>query len=164
MHCILSGRFAKVIRRGLAALCVIFLVASILIFRPADSPNARAISMSLSELREPYQSVETSYFLDGGSVGIRIVDAGGREARFCVRADLGDGKQRYERLYHGALHYSDAAATEVAKPTETIMRLLEIMRSADGVDHERDFAVASVSGRWRDFAVMIWRKFGSRVY
>ena len=81
-------------RRDLSALCVIFLVASVWIFRPIHSPNTGAISTSLSELREPYQSIETSYFLDGGSVGIRIVDAGGREARFCVRADLGDGKQR----------------------------------------------------------------------
>ena len=154
----------KMIRRGLVPLGVIALVSLIWVFRPYSSPDLGAVSKELSELSEPYQSVDTAYYLDGGSVGIRVVDADGLEAVFCMRADLSDGGRRYERLYYGALHYSEESPSEIPQSLDTVLRLLEIMRSTDGVDRERDIAVASVSGRWSDFSKIFWRKFVSREY
>jgi len=58
----------KMIRRGLIALVVIVLVLLIWIFRPYSSPDLSAVSKHLSELQEPFQSVDTAYYLDGGSV------------------------------------------------------------------------------------------------
>ena len=78
--------------------------------------------------------------------------------------DFGEEADRYERLYYGAIHYTDEPSKEVLNPSETIVSLLQILREADGVDRERDIAVASASGRWRDYARILWRKFVSRPY
>jgi len=143
---------------------VILLVSLIWIFRPYSSSDKGAISKHLTELEEPFRSVETTHYLDGGSVGVRIVDERGREANFCLRADIGGGTQKYERLYYGALHYSEEPSFEISQSSDTILRLLEIMRDADGIERERDVSVASVSGRWRDFSRVLWRRFVSREY
>jgi len=154
----------KIIQRCLITFGVISALALLWIFRPYATPDPDAVSKHLSELQEPFQSVDTAYFLDGGSVGIRVVDAQGERADFCLRAAMGDGDRKYERLYFGALHYTDEPSAEILQPSETILRLLEVVRAADGEDRERDFAVASASGRWRDFSKIFWRKFVSREY
>ena len=141
----------KMIRCGLVTLGVIVLVLLIWIFRPYSSPDSSSVSKYLSELEEPFQRVDAAYYLDGGSVDIRIVDARGRETDFCLRAALGDGERRYERLYYGALHYTEEPSSEIPQPSDTILRLLEIVRAAEGVSRDCDVAVASASGRWRDF-------------
>lgn len=152
------------IRRYLITLGVLLALALLWIFRPYASPDPYAVSKHLSELQEPFQRVDTAYFMEGGSLGIRIVDARGQEAAFCLRAAMGDGDRRYERLYYGALHYTDDQSSEISQPPHTILRLLEIVRAAEGVSRDRDVAVASISGRWRDFSKILWRNFVSREY
>lgn len=47
---------------------------------------------------------------------------------------------------------------------DTRLRLLEIVRHADGGELELDLAIASVSDRWSDSIRFLWRRFVSRKY
>ena len=150
--------------RGLVIFAGLLLLSAIWIFRPYSSYDPEAVSKKLSDLEEPFQSVETAYFLDGGSIGVHIIDAQGREGTFCLRASSIKREEKYQRLYAGSLHYTTDSSVEVAEPKDTIIRLLEVLRSAEGVERSRDIAIASASGRWSDMARLLRRRFISREY
>ena len=155
---------SKMFRRVILVMGVFFLVVLTWIFRPYSSPNSEDVYLKLSELEEPFQTIERAYYLDGGSVGVRIVDSRGEEAIFSLRAELEGRERLYRRLYSGALHHTDASATEIPFSSDTVARLLEILRDSKEIEHDRDIAIASVSGRWRDYSRIFWRKFVSREY
>ena len=141
--------------------CALFLMW---VFRPYARPDASLVDPSLDGLREPFKEVLIAYYLDGGSYGIRLVDQAGKTLDLCVPAPLGEEGDQYQRVFVGALHYTEEGSREVTKPHHTKLRLADILRSHPGLDRDRDVALASISGRWRDFWRVIRRIYLFKSY
>jgi hypothetical protein len=100
---------------------------------------------------EPYQEVESSYFYDGGSIGVEIIDANGVQEQFAIPAHLGD-RNPYQRLYVGAKHDSEPGAIEIGEPANTKLRLMTILRDYRSKAHSNASCLAKLSGRPLDRA------------
>lgn len=138
------------------ALAIVFLA---FVFRPYEKPSSEKVDPALAALQEPIKNVYTIYYMDGGSYGIGIVDRNGTRLDLCVPAPLGEDDDQYQRVFTGAMHYTEKGAVEVENPYDTKLKLEELMRSGPGFDRRRDVAVAYFSGRWRDFWRVIVRSY-----
>jgi hypothetical protein len=98
----------------------------------ADTPEQKndRIDPHLAVLKEPYQKVETEYYLDGGSIGIKITDRDGRQEMFAMPVHRKEGRLTYPELYVGTMWTSEVKpypkAVVVPDPEATIKRLVEI--------------------------------------
>jgi hypothetical protein len=100
----------------------------------ADTPDQKneRIDPHLAVLKEPYQKVETEYYWDGGSIGIKITDMDGRTEMFAMPVHRKEGHLTYPELYVGTMWTSavkpDPKAVLVPDPEATIKRLFEIKK------------------------------------
>jgi hypothetical protein len=91
---------------------------------PAKSFDLSRVCPQLLSLQKPYQSIKTVYFLDGGSIGIEIVDRNNMREQFALPIHL-DG---YKRVFVGGLHDRQEGAIEIADPEATKHMLIGILR------------------------------------
>jgi hypothetical protein len=96
-------------------------------FRPAAGYDIERVHPRLRALSQPYQSVATRYYMDGGSIGIEITGTDGRQVQFAIPAHLGD-TNRYSRVFVGAMHDRKPEAVEVAEPEQTKRMLICILK------------------------------------
>lgn len=148
-----SRKLLKVVR----FLFAILLICSLWIYRPYESYDSEQVIPEIRNLAFPLKSVKSSYFLDGGSLGIGIIDAKDSEILLCLPATMGAPGDRYQRLFIGAGHYTSDGATEVTNPHHSKLRLLEILRSAPSINLYRDGVIATMSGRLRDRFKLLYR-------
>ena len=99
----------------------VLVLSSIAQLRPESSRKPR-----LRALQRPYQSVRTDYYLDGGSVGIEIVDRDGKREQFAIPAHLGE-TNRYAKVFVGAMHDSRPGAVEVSDSDQTKRMLIHVL-------------------------------------
>lgn len=132
-------------------LLVAVLISTVWIYRPYKSFSTEKVAPEINALVPPSQSIETAYFMDGGSVGVAITDSAGKELLACIPAP------DHKTLYLGAIHYKDDGATPFEGPGDSIIKLLEILRNHDEFTHHNDLAVATVSGRIRDWLRIFYR-------
>ena len=64
---------------------------------------------SLQRLQQPYRTVEVSCYLDGGSLGVLLIDRVGERLELAIPNFSG----KCERLFTGALHLGTTNAVEV---------------------------------------------------
>jgi len=143
-------------------LSLIFLSAAWL-FRPYEKADPDLVISELRDLEEPFQAVHTAYYLDGGSIGIWIIDNEGTELKMCLPAPLGE-EDPYKRLFIGQLHYSEEGAREIMNSRDTILRVQEILRKNKNLNKFADIALAHSSGRLSDYLRIIRRAHITRVY
>jgi hypothetical protein len=105
----------------LAAVCFLYWF-----FQPYPASDADRVDNRLLDLATPYQSMETCWFSDGGSIGVGIVDRHGKRESFAMPAHLGDSN-RYTRVFVGALHDGYPDAVEIADPEHTERMLISIL-------------------------------------
>lgn len=74
-----------------------------------------------------HTSVKTAHYMDGGSVGIEIVDRNGRAEQFAIPAHLGD-TNRYAQVFVGAMYDSRPGAVEIIEPEDTKRMLVRILQ------------------------------------
>ena len=112
----------------------------------------------LRELSAPIRSVQTAYFLDGGSIGLRIVDSSGRllELALPVSED-----HTYYRLFIGALHMHRTNAVEV-EFTEDTRRMLVALIEHNDTSSEGLLALTCIRGASRDYARFLTHRFLGR--
>jgi hypothetical protein len=121
------------------------------IFRPYTSYNKAKVHPSIASLVQPFKTIATAYWMDGGSLSILLVDSRGIEFVACLP------EPDYRRLFIGASHYCDAGAVEIPDPQDSIACLLDMIRSGGHHSHANDSAVALASGRLRDWLTLGWR-------
>jgi hypothetical protein len=128
---------------------------------PAD---LKLVEPRLAALREPFRFVQTIHCLDGGTIGIDIVDAKGNREQFAIVCELGSD-DCYERVFVGAYHHSQPGAAPVAHPAETKQQLIRILARYSGNDPYTDAALAKLRG-WPTDWTRVWlhRRQGSYNY
>lgn len=94
---------------------------------------------AISSLGQPIESVATAYWMDGGSLGFQFTDFDGIVLQACIP------EPDYNTLYIGATHPWDDGAVLVEQSQDSILRLLEIVRTHDKPDHQNDLVVAKAS-------------------
>jgi hypothetical protein len=77
-------------------------------------PDAKLVEPRLTALEEPFRFVQTIHCLDGGTIGIEIVDAVRNREQFAIVCELGSD-DCYERVFVGAYHHRQPGASPVAK-------------------------------------------------
>jgi hypothetical protein len=146
----------KMIKKALVALSIFSLLSCAWVFRPDHKPNMTEVIPELSGMKEPFKRIHSVYYLDGGTVGIQLIDQQDNEISFSLPAPLG-GNDRYKELFKGALHYNEEGSQEISNPQETKARLAQILRSNPNFNQETDIALASMTGRLRDYLKIFYR-------
>jgi hypothetical protein len=95
----------------------------------------------LLALKKPYQTVSCEYFMDGGSVGINIVDHDGKIEQFAIPAHLGESN-RYTKVFVGAIHDSVPGAFEIENPKPTKLMLIRILATDPNRSQADDHCLA----------------------
>jgi hypothetical protein len=87
-------------KRAFVILCA-FSLAVVLAtaFWPTETYDIRRVQPQIRDLATPYASVRVNYHLDGGSLGVVIVDRGSRRLDFVLPVSIGNPK--YQRLRIG---------------------------------------------------------------
>lgn len=141
-------------KKVIVPLALIGLVAVCIGLWPSQHYDPTRVHPSLRKLATPYQSVFTSYFLDGGSVGVRITDRDGRVAAFALPVGSGPGRS-YPRLFVGTTHCSDTNAVEIAFTEDTRRMLISIIDRHQSPADSSHMALVCLRGAPQDHA-RIW--------
>lgn len=144
-------------KKLLIAIAAIIALAGYMLFRPASYDMAR-VHPALQSLAAPCQSVETTYYLDGGSLRIGIVDRVGRE--FVVTLPASDwwipsGPTTYDHIYIG--NYGGALkAFGSGEPgieplnADTKEMLADLILNTAEQNADRDHALRALRGSLKD--------------
>jgi hypothetical protein len=137
-----------------------FLVSALLVlcgiawlFRPWPPYDNEKVHSSLRALHEPFRSVVTEYYLDGGSVGVRITDRDGQVLE-CALPVEPSGPPRYERVFIGAMWINEKGKSpiEVVEPAETRKMLIRVIDKYSPKDMNSCAALMNLRGLLRDLA------------
>jgi hypothetical protein len=126
------------------------LLAAVLLW-PAAGYDISRVHPCLRELATPYQSVGTSYYLDGGSIGITITDRDGRKLQLALPVSEERGRS-YPQLFMGATHRSKTNAVEIAFSEDTRRMLISVIEDHRTPGDSSDIALISLRGSPRDYA------------
>lgn len=108
-----------------AVLTLVGLVLLALFVWPNRRYDATQVTPALRALATPYRSVNAECFMDGGSIGLTIVDAHGQSLALAL--PVSDGAPRYSRLFLGATYAQHTNATEVAFSEDTRRMLISVI-------------------------------------
>jgi hypothetical protein len=133
----------------IAIACVGVAILGLLLW--PSSYDISRVNLSIRTLRQPYQRVSAEYFLDGGSVGMEIVDRDGQKIELAVPIYDGPGDEcTYHRLYLGARYWKNTNAVEVPF-TEDTKRFLADVISHYATGPDRDCSLIALRGSPRDY-------------
>ena len=127
-------------------------------FRSAPSYDIQRVDSRLRALQQPYRSVKTGYYMDGGSIGIEIVDRDGRMEQFAIPSHLGD-TNRYTKVFVGAMHDRKPGAIEITEPEHTKRMLVCILQDYPNRTAWDDFALMALRRHPVDFARCLIHKW-----
>lgn len=105
-----------------------------------QSHNTAGVAAELVDLKQPYRSVEASYWLDGGSITMTIVDAGGES----VQLDLPNPIARptgYSRIH---IKGPRGPGRELTDPVPTRRMLVLILESKKSRTVDEDVALEAL--------------------
>jgi hypothetical protein len=134
----------------IALFLLAILVAALLLWPTAGYDISR-VHPSLRELATPYQSVSTGYYLDGGSIGITIVDRDAHKLDLALPVSSKGGRS-YPQLFIGATHSSKTGAVEVAFSDDTRRMLISVIEHHQTAGDSSDIALVGLRGAPRDYA------------
>lgn len=139
-------------RRSLQVILAIVVGGLALLFWPWPPYRQSQVDPRLRALVTPYRSVVTEYYLDGGSVGIRITDRNGTVVEFALPVTAGES-QRYERVLVGAMHSRDAGTSPVPLEhgRDTKNMLIRIVERYSSGDIDSLAALIALRGVPRDY-------------
>lgn len=140
--------------------CIGLLVVACLAFwflRPSPNYDITHVEPRLKALQQPYQSVKFGYYMDGGSIGIEIVDHNGRREQFAIPSHLGD-TNRYTKVFVGAMYDHKPNAVEITEPEHTKRMLIHILASMPRTPWD-DYYLMALRHRPVDFALCLIHKW-----
>src|SRR5262245_49951689 len=100
------------------ALFAVLVCIAAWLLQALPSYDIKRVEPRLLALETPYQSVTTSFFWDGGSMGIEIVDRNGKHEMFAIPSHLGE-PEHYTKVFVGAIYDRRPNAVEVSDPEDT---------------------------------------------
>lgn len=135
---------------GCFAALIVLVALALVVEPPIDRSR---VHPPLLALKTPYRTVEASYFLHGGNVGIHIVDRNGVALDYALPLSTNRGPA-YPELWYGALHLSTASANAVrledsAETKKYLMRVVAQNRPLTGDDIG---TIVHVRGLPKDYA------------
>src|SRR6185295_3374497 len=98
----------------------------VVLFWPTSPYDLSRVHPNLRALKQPYRSVQAATYLDGGSVGVEIIDNDGTKVQAAFPVSF-DAPHRHDRLFIGAMHRSYTGAVEVAYTEDTKRFLVDII-------------------------------------
>ncbi len=131
---------------------LVVIIAAFLLLRATPEYDIDCVDPRLRALREPYQSVTTAYYLDGGSIGIEITDRDGRRVVFAFPCDDVGSTNTYDKVFVGAAHASWVGAIEIAEPEHTKRMLVCILRDYPNRTPSDDYCLGELRHHPVDFA------------
>jgi hypothetical protein len=138
--------------RKLAFCTVVTLVAAATwLLWPRGSYDISKVHASLRQLQTPYRSVWTSFYLDGGTIAIRIVDRDGRKAEFLAPVFNSPRPPRYDHLFVGGLSVNSTNLIRIQDPEHTKQMLVEIIDSHVAAGPERNAVTIGFRGAPTDY-------------
>ena len=136
-------------KKLLIAVSFLGAVGAVALLWPTGRYDMSRVHPALRELATPYQSVRSSYYLDGGSVGITIVDRDGHRLQLALPVS-GQRGRPYPRLFVGATSSSTPGAVEVEFTEDTRRMLISIIEQHQNGSH--DAVLLALRGAPRDYA------------
>jgi hypothetical protein len=127
------------------------IMVAVLLLWPTAGYDISKVHSSLRQLATPYQSVSTGYYLDGGSIGITIVDREARKLELALPVSS-EGGRRHPRLFIGATYASATSAVEVAYTADTRRMLITIVEEYRAPGSDTDITLVALRGAPRDYA------------
>ena len=118
---------------------------------PTAGYELERVHPRLRELAVPYQSVKTIYFLDGGSIGIRITDRDLRQLELALPVSSERGRS-YPQLFIGAMPSRMTNAVEVTFSDDTRRMLVSLLEQQGTPGDDSAIALVSLRGAPRDHA------------
>lgn len=139
-------------RRALQVVLAITVGGLALLFWPWPPYSRSKVDPSLQALVTPYRSVVTEYYLDGGSVGIRITDRNGTAMEFALPVSAGKSR-RYERVLVGVMHARDVGKSPVPAENgrDTKNMLIRVVERYSSGDVDSMAALLALRGAPRDY-------------
>jgi len=133
-------------------------VAAFWFFQPAPRYDIGFVHPRLRALQQPYQSVKTRHYMDGGSIGVEIIDRDGHREQFAIPSHLGE-KNRYTKVFVGAMYDRKREAIEIAEPEHTKRMLVCILQDYPNRTAWDDFSLMALRRRPVDFARCLIHKW-----
>jgi len=134
-------------RKILFILFSLFILFLAWLFRPYQKANPDKVDSALKDLTHPYKSIETYFYMDGGSIGIKIIGKNHQVFEACFYSTdktIIPGKNKYDGLSIGSLHYSEEKAV-FCDSIDTKLKLMEILREKSSRKLYDDACIARVS-------------------
>lgn len=137
----------------LAMIPVIF--CGLLLF-PWGNGSLDGVHPSVAQIKRPYRGVVTEYYLDGGSIGILVVDGAGSTNMFALPVGGADGKS-YQEFVPGMMWYT-RTNTEPKLPLDEQTRryFCYLIEHESQSDINQMGALLSLRGAPRDYARVLW--------
>ncbi len=136
----------------LLSVCLVAGTVIVTFFWPSGAYEMGNVHPELRNLNAPYRAVSVSYFADGGSIGITIVDA--TEDTLLIALPV---EYDYARLFVGAEHASAPGAIEVPLNEDTLRMLTSIIEDHRSMGGSSASALLALRGSFRDHASIICR-------
>ena len=119
-----------------------------------DRPIRMAeVHPALRELQFPLRKVAVAFYLDGGSIGVRIEDANGRVLMYALPGET--WRERYNELLLGAMHKRNGETRRVESPRETMRYLQRLVDESAPVNVDKVVALAEWRKSPRDYLRLI---------
>ena len=145
-------------KKASIAAALVVAVVCVWFFWPLPGYKIERVHPRLRVLKTPYQSVTTAYYMDGGSIGIKIVDRDGVMEQFAIPAHLGE-PDRHTRVYVGVMYDRKPGAIEIENPMDTKRMLVSILAANPNRTPNDDFVLALLGCRPMDFAHVLFHRW-----
>lgn len=148
----------RIIKYILWSILFAIIISILWIIRPCTSYDKSIIDKKLTSLEEPFKSVGSSYYLDGGSVGIEIIDNNNIVLKIAL--PVIDFERSYEQIYFGTCHIgsSDEGIAEVKNSAETKLMLQDILHRYSKGNPQLVLGLCALRGRVIDYIKIIYHK------
>jgi hypothetical protein len=126
------------------------------------------VEPEIAGLQRPFSRVTAGYFLDGGSIGMEIIDANGKKLKLALPVGGEGTKQEYSRLVIGVEHIAELKKTnappvkEIELNEDTRRFLTVVLRREAQSDVDRDAALMALGGRMKDTAWILCKALAGR--
>lgn len=131
--------------------CLVAIAIAVALLWPTARYDINRVHPSLRTLAMPFQSADAGSYLDGGSIGITIVDRDSNELKLALPVSSQPARS-YPRLFIGATHISKSNAVEVAFSEDTRRMLIAVLEDHRLSSNYNVLALVALRGAPRDYA------------